>query len=149
MRELTVFGTHIFVTFPEMSALKTLVLCGTFTPTFSGPLDPLHTLYLTYFPCVKSFITKSELFTAEECHPSINGIEHLEVSYSSYVLHSLVEKQFPNICVLSLAHCYIPDRELGVILADFKELTELDLTGKLLYMTLSVLYIGKVIIKLL
>ena len=146
LRELTVSGSHIFVTFPDMSALKTLVLCGTFTPTFSRPLvsvktltiklDPLDTLYLTYFPCLKSLILannilKSELFTAEECHPSTNSIEHLDMSYSRYVLYSHVEKQFPNLRVLSLAHCDIPDRGLEVILAGFKQLAELDLTGKL------------------
>ena len=144
LRELTVLGTYISVTFPEMSALETLAVCGTCAPTFSTPLvsvetltvklEPLESLNLPYFPRLKSLvlannILKSELFTAEECHPLTNSIECLDMSYSRYAQYSHFEKFFSNLRILSLAHCDIPEWELEVILVGLKQLTELDLTG--------------------
>ena len=157
LRELIVGGTRISVTFPEMSSLKSLVVRGnSITPTFSKvllgvetltlQLRPLDTVYLSYFPHLKSLILahsflKSKLFTAKESHPTTKCIEYLDLSYLQFGLglYLGVEKQFPNLRVLHLAHCKIPEWELTVILAGLQQLTELDLTGKLwmLYLVLT------------
>ena len=158
LRELIVCGTRISVTFPEMSSLKSLVVRGPhISPTFSKvlmgvetltlQLEPLDTLYLTYFPRLKSLILahnflKSELFTAKDSHPTTKCIEYLDLSYSRQYGHGLYLGQFPNLRVLHLAHCIISELELTVILAGLKQLTELDLTGKLwvLYQSILVSY---------